>query len=409
MPDDQNSALIIEALKDQLHELGKGVDPDILYLGSSTHGDFFTGIPKNRLEKSREFLATQSEVLDKLSAIRDMPTGRFAIAYDKDDPISTMLPNLEHVRKAAKLFRLQGAVAASEKDIAGALNAFELQCRTAGSLGDEPILIRKLVQIAVQALVIQTAEEILFAGGLDTPSLERIAAELMSIRDSAPMRWGFLGERAYFTDMCEGLLNGTIMDHEICSVSGNCNTFPGNFFRLPTYIIRSNQLEGASLFTTIIETSGDAKAMLVAARKMEQRLNELSGTYKIIKILIPSLSRTVLLNVKLQAQTECALAALAAEEFRLAQGRLPDSLEELVPVYLPAVPTDPFDGKPMRLAKTEKGIVIYSVDEDTIDNGGDVARKSGQKSKRATDTSFRLNHPDHRGVVIVEGPADSED
>jgi hypothetical protein len=47
---------------------------------------------------------------------------------------------------------------------------------------------------------------------------------------------------------------------------------------------------------------------------------------------------------------------------------LPESLSELVPKYLPKVPIDPFDGKPLRYSK-EKGI-IYCVGKDLKDSGG---------------------------------------
>ena len=43
-----------------------------------------------------------------------------------------------------------------------------------------------------------------------------------------------------------------------------------------------------------------------------------------------------------------ARTALAIQRYRLATGRLPASLEELVPRYIKDVPIDPFDGRPSR-------------------------------------------------------------
>ena len=37
------------------------------------------------------------------------------------------------------------------------------------------------------------------------------------------------------------------------------------------------------------------------------------------------------------------------------------SCQSLVPVYLPAVPPDPWNGKPLRYKKLARGYVIYSV------------------------------------------------
>lgn len=63
--------------------------------------------------------------------------------------------------------------------------------------------------------------------------------------------------------------------------------------------------------------------------------------------------------------------ALAIERWRLAHnGRLPDSLTDLVPGYLPTIPLDPFDEKPLRYKKSAQGYVVYSIGPDLIDDGG---------------------------------------
>jgi len=59
---------------------------------------------------------------------------------------------------------------------------------------------------------------------------------------------------------------------------------------------------------------------------------------------------------------------LAMKAFKLDKGRLPATLDELVPAYLDAVPLDDFDGKPLRYNPAKK--IIYSVGEDLKDDGG---------------------------------------
>lgn len=60
---------------------------------------------------------------------------------------------------------------------------------------------------------------------------------------------------------------------------------------------------------------------------------------------------------------------VALHRYRRANDALPGGLDELVPAYLPAVPSDPFDGAPFRYCR-EQGIV-YSVGWNGVDNGGD--------------------------------------
>lgn len=72
----------------------------------------------------------------------------------------------------------------------------------------------------------------------------------------------------------------------------------------------------------------------------------------------------------------CAAAALhrmsvlnlALRRHELARGRVPDTLEELAPDFLPSVPMDPFDGKPLRWDPNKKW--VYSVGDDLVDDLG---------------------------------------
>ena len=62
---------------------------------------------------------------------------------------------------------------------------------------------------------------------------------------------------------------------------------------------------------------------------------------------------------------------LAVVMFKRDEGRLPQTLDELVPKYLPSVPEDPFDRKPMKYRLDEDGSwVVYSVGSDGKDDGG---------------------------------------
>ena len=71
-----------------------------------------------------------------------------------------------------------------------------------------------------------------------------------------------------------------------------------------------------------------------------------------------------------EAHRVCAETALAVAQFRQQTGKLPDSLDELVPNLLDTLPLDPFDGQPLRYAAASDGCRIYSVGVDGIDQGG---------------------------------------
>ena len=66
------------------------------------------------------------------------------------------------------------------------------------------------------------------------------------------------------------------------------------------------------------------------------------------------------------------LIILAMRRFELVKGKLPVSLDELVPEYLSSVPLDPFDSAPMRWNAAKQ--IVYSVGSDLKDDGGTMAK-----------------------------------
>jgi len=75
-----------------------------------------------------------------------------------------------------------------------------------------------------------------------------------------------------------------------------------------------------------------------------------------------------------QTAVQQAMTACALERYRLARGRFPEKLDELVPQYLAAVPKDVIDGQPLRYRREgAKGFVLYSIGWNMKDDGGEVA------------------------------------
>jgi len=84
-----------------------------------------------------------------------------------------------------------------------------------------------------------------------------------------------------------------------------------------------------------------------------------------------------------KAQMRVAAAALAVERYRARHDRWPENLAELGG----DVPTDPFDGKPLRFKPVQGGCLVYSVGRNQRDDGGRVWTGPGD---RDWDIVFRL-------------------
>jgi hypothetical protein len=75
------------------------------------------------------------------------------------------------------------------------------------------------------------------------------------------------------------------------------------------------------------------------------------------------------------------ITAIALKRFQLQHGNFPEKLAELTPEFLPAVPLDPVDGKPLRYRRNADGtFLLYSVGDDGVDNGGDPTLSAGVTS-----------------------------
>jgi hypothetical protein len=73
---------------------------------------------------------------------------------------------------------------------------------------------------------------------------------------------------------------------------------------------------------------------------------------------------------RMEARTALLWTGLALAKYRRVNGRLPESLRELVPEYLAAVPADPFDDQPLRFRTLSNQIRLYSIAGNKIDDQG---------------------------------------
>jgi hypothetical protein len=91
------------------------------------------------------------------------------------------------------------------------------------------------------------------------------------------------------------------------------------------------------------------------------------------------------------ARQRLVRVALAVENYRNDNGKLPENLNELAQKYFTRVPEDPFTGSELAYRRTDKGYVIYSVGPDRDDNGGlEEANKKQSADKQSYDITFTV-------------------
>jgi hypothetical protein len=81
---------------------------------------------------------------------------------------------------------------------------------------------------------------------------------------------------------------------------------------------------------------------------------------------------------RMEAMRNLAVTALAGSRFRSARGAWPESLDALLPDFVPEIPRDPMDGRALRLQLTEGGPLFYSAGADGKDDGGKLHEDAGE-------------------------------
>jgi len=171
---------------------------------------------------------------------------------------------------------------------------------------------------------------------------------------------------------------------------------------IPSYLFQPNRTKAtfANLYRTTI-TNASLPYASIDHQDIKEILGLKGGTAMLVSrpnvlgrmlfgCMLPALDNTL----EFKCRAECNVAAtrliIACNTYERKEGKLPDSLQSLVPVYLPAVPNDPFDGKPFRYSSS-KGIV-YSVGKDLKDSGGSTNTPYSYAGFwRAEDAVFEIN------------------
>jgi hypothetical protein len=92
--------------------------------------------------------------------------------------------------------------------------------------------------------------------------------------------------------------------------------------------------------------------------------------YAITRHFLVSFSHLPSRGDRFLAVRDATRIAIASELYRRRNGSFPDTLEQLVPGFLPTIPTDPADGKSLRYKLVEGKPLIYSAGTDGDDDGG---------------------------------------
>jgi hypothetical protein len=292
---------------------------------------------------------------------------------------NTLLPDLGAQRMVAKYAHVAVLLAHGDGNDVEALEHVQQLLFLARVTGQQPMLISHLVQLTIEREVFESCRQISPTLRFDTgpamdDQLRRTINELLdetSLRSN--LRYALESGRVCQIDTVQGLLSGKLTLDELMSLASpngpkRLHVEPAD---VPSTILEDSRIMLQSLARNIdAATASDWPTAKTKMNPQPPPDRAQPDKHPFTTLLLPSLGKGIQQHYVGLAQRRLAAVALAVRGYALAHGgQLPPTLQDLVPKYLPAVPTDPLTaGQPLIYSLDQA--IVYSVGKDGKDDAG---------------------------------------
>jgi hypothetical protein len=312
-----------------------------------------------------DYVKINSNAISKVSEAIKLPKSRYPVDFS---------PNLA-MQLGWGAFTFRGLARADEFEALLALDsgrpsdadiAAKNLIGMAKTLDDMPLLMTSIIRMALLNLASDIVRARVNAGGLKEDELVNFELAFASVEKANALERATIGERALRIPYY--LLNPTNIEQIRAQIhEPDLLPLESRLLLLGTGF----QQRDLRYYLNIAETNIEiAKSPPPHQFDFERARNIAVRQHYLLTASVLVMAFPFELNDKTLANLRLTKAAIASERFRLARGRLPENLNELVPQFLSAVPLDPFDDLPLRYHRLAKGYVIYSVGPDGHDDGG---------------------------------------
>jgi hypothetical protein len=381
--DEENAALVLTQAFELLQTYPDGRSNKITHFK----------LPRRKQAPSSEerellagFVEMNRPALAKARQALLLPKSRYPI--DLSAGAQTLVPHLSNLKTIARLADYEALLAPASSPSSGGTAPLTM-LGLARTLEEEPILISQSVRMSLLQLATAGLERYLNSSTPDQGTLTKLTTALAEAEKTNRMARAFIGERAstlpYFRMTYSQINRLSQSDSEDASAPRlpESNLQPG-IFRATGFFERDMLFYLKCMETNIAVASLSPPASLALTNEYMSTIAEGRRHHYILSSMtLPDAGWNLVREAECCARLRLARTALAIEQFRLAHGKMPEKLDDLVPEFLPSVPTDPFDGAPIRYRRLPSGYVVYSVGADGHDDGGrekPVPRKPSDKT-----------------------------
>jgi hypothetical protein len=400
--DNDNAAILYEQTYEALRPLAPFDKPSPLdEFGDPTEPRF-----DSKNVELRKLLKQYSAVLRLLREAAQKPNCYFEHDYAWPT-LTTLLPEAQYLREAATLLALDARVNAADGNVRATIDDINAMFAMSRHIRTEPIFVCVLLSFAIEQKATAVFQSLLLSNKLSEEDLRSLRVPVLRSHQSS-VEWASRGDEACrlatFCDFGRGQMTWRLL-MECCGRHKNDAPFDGgladdvasSLYRV--FMFADDLAEHRRLSQEMRLLA--AMPYYEAATRWDEFEAPLGGGRVkglLNRFLLPTLKCCYQAGAQADAWYQVLRLGLAAERYRLQNGRLPAQLNELVPDFIPAIPLDPFDGKPMKMKRADRSLIVYSVGPDGVDNGGKPMPRSrtllGEPGKRTGDIVFEV--PDRK-------------
>ena len=287
--------------------------------------------------------------------------------------ISSQMVQYTSVRRCAKLLCLELLLASANGDTQRAVESVMASRALVESLNDRSLLIAYLIGRGCLGITIANLEQALSRTTFTQSQLAELSTAFRESDGANGFAHVLIGERAFADEEWDDIRKGKVLLTDLTHWNEDTN---GILDLVVAVIYRPSGLIDLD-YSAYLDLSADfIRTSTIAFPQRFEQIDSIKRKVEHLRVcpLTQMYADTLVISARrdarIIAQLGAACASLGIERFRLANGTLPDSLGDLTPTFLNSVPTDPFNGQPLRYKKMAKGYVVYSVGEDGVDNDG---------------------------------------
>jgi hypothetical protein len=327
-------------------------------------------------------------ILDQVAEATRRPRAQYDIRYA--DSFNALLPHLAIHKSMAVKLRTRAAARVAAGDTVGAAEDIETILRLADLIGEDPVLIGYLVQVALQTIAYSAFWDGTSQHAWSDAQLAAFQRRFEGLKQRDSLVQAFRGERLFgktcFELMREGRLNPETLD----AMDGGGDGFSGG--AMPKAWLLQNQAYHSRVMDQVVdalqrcdpERGIAAKGSIWETERIDQTVfdtaNRRFHPYRILThMLLPSLAKVHAKADRSLTTSRLAIAVAGLERHRLATGTYPKALDDLVPKWVPSVPLDPMDGQPLRYRLNADGtFTVYGIGPNHTDDHGVFESQQGQ-------------------------------